>query len=199
VRRAFCVPMIFLCLLTAGCGSKEAADPARAARQPYQAMTGCSAQLGVTCGIGAEDQTTFELRGTYVPQGTCTVEILGPETVAGVSAVIRDDTMQLIYDGECLNAGTLSSQNISPAACLPVLMDALRDGWLLEENAEKWGDTPCLRLALDNTGKEGGSVISTLWLRREDYAPVHGEIAVDGEIILQAEFTRFAFGDILAP
>ena len=42
------------------------------------------------------------------------------------------------------------------------------------------------------TGTDGGKIVSTVWLC-EDGTPLRGEIGVDGEIILTAEFTDFAF------
>ena len=41
-------------------------------------------------------------------------------------------------------------------ACLPELMDALREGWLLEESREDWGEVSCVRLTLDRTGPPWG-------------------------------------------
>ena len=79
--------------------------------------------------------------------------------------------------------------------CLPRLMNALREGWLLEENEETWQEIPCLRLSMDQSGAQGGKIISTVWLSQEGGTPVRGEIAVDGETILTAEFTSFAFCD----
>ena len=52
-------------------------------------------------------------------------------------------------------------------------------------------------MSLEQTGTDGSSVDSTLWLKKDDHTPVRGEIAVDGKIILQAEFTDFQFGAIL--
>ena len=43
-----------------------------------------------------------------------------------------------------------------------------------------------------------GKILSTLWLRQEDGTPVRGEIAVDGETILTADFTSFSFYDTMA-
>ena len=77
------------------------------------------------------------------------------------------------------------------------MMDALREGWLLEENQEDWGEVPCLRLTVDQTGTEAEKVYTTLWLRLDDGTPLRGEIAVDGEIILTAEFTSFSFCDTI--
>ena len=187
------LPMIALCLLLTGCGGgEEAAD----LRRPYQEMTGGSMAAGGTCG---QEDLVWEgtLRCDYVPGGESTVEVLAPETIAGVRAVLTDSDWYLEYGDMSLNAGALSREAVSPAACLPRLMDALRDGWLLEENRETWGETPCVRLTVDQTGGQGGKLVSTLWLREEDGLPLRGELAVDGEIILTAEFTSFSFCDTL--
>ena len=82
-------------------------------------------------------------------------------------------------------------------AFLPQLMSALRDGWLLEESEEDWQETSCFRLTVDQTGEQNGKILSTLWLRQEDGTPLRGEIAVDGEIILTADFTSFSFYDTI--
>ena len=188
-----CVPMIALCLLT-GCGGEA---PEVSLRDDYLTMTGCRMEAEVTC--GGETETVFTLRCDYVPEGDTTVEVLAPETAAGVKAILRGEDLTLEYEDVCLPAGTLSAQAISPAACLPRLMSALREGWLLEENRERWGDTDCLRLTLDQTGQEEGKILSTLWLDLADGTPLRGESAVDGEIILTAEFTSFAFCDTIDP
>ena len=140
---------------------------------------------------------TAELKCEYVPGGESTVEVLSPETIAGVKAVLRDMDWYLEYDGKSLDAGTLSREEISPAACLPRLMNALRDGWLLEENEETWNEVPCLRFTVDQSGPQNGKILSTVWLRQDDGTPLRGEIAVDGEIILTAEFTAFSFCDTI--
>ena len=193
MRRWACVPMMTLCLLLASCGGTGGeAEGASEARMPYRNMAGCVMEAEVSC---TQDGAAWEatLRCDYVPEGEATVEVLAPETIAGVKAVLSDGEVELVYEDQCLNAGTLSSQDISPMACLPRLMSALRDGWLLEENTEDWQETPCLRLTVDQTGAQDGKILSTLWLRQEDSVPLRGEIAVDGEIILTADFTSFSF------
>ena len=54
-----------------------------------------------------------------------------------------------------------------------------------------------MRLCVDQSGTQSGKIISTIWLRQDDGKPLRGEIAVDGEIILTAEFTSFSFYDTL--
>ena len=159
-------------------------------------MTGCSMEATVTCDQNGAEWTA-ELKCEYVPGGESTVEVLSPETIVGVKAVLRDTDWYLEYEGKSLDAGALSREEISPAVCLPRLMNALRDGWLLEENEETWNEVPCLRVAVDQSGPQNGKIISTVWLRQDDGTPLRGEIAVDGEIILTAEFTAFSFYDTI--
>ena len=197
MRRAFSVPMMALLLLLASCaggrtGEAETVD----LRQRYHDMTGCTMEAAVTCGQEGLEWEAL-LRCEYAPDGESTVEVLEPESIAGVRAVLSGSDWRIEYEDDCLNAGVLGSEEISPAACLPRLMSALRDGWLLEENREDWNETPCLRLSVDQSGLQDGKIVSTVWLRQEDGTPLRGEIAVDGEIILTADFTSFAFCDTI--
>ncbi len=196
MRRLCCVPMITLCLLLAGCGAGQSGTEEQAAQTEYRTMTGCVMEAEVTGGMGETDAAAFTLRCEYDPVGESVVEVLAPETIAGVRAVVNSDTLTVVYEDLCLPAGTLSGENISPAACLPWLMDSLRDGWLLEKSEEEMNGVPCLRLCLDESD-DGAAMEATVWLRREDRTPVRGEIAVDGEKILTAEFTSFQFCDTM--
>ena len=195
MRKGVCVPMIALCLLLAGCGGAEETKAANV-RDRYHDMAGCSMTAVVSC---AQEDQRWEatLQCEYIPGGESTVEVLEPETIAGVRAKLSDTDWSLEYEGNVLNIGPLSDEEISPVASLPRLMNALRDGWLLEENQEKWGEVPCLRITVDQSGVQDGKILSTLWLRQDDGTPLRGEISVDGEIILTAEFTSFAFYDTI--
>lgn len=201
MRKWMCVPMMTLCLLLAGCaggtGAGEEADAA-ALRAPYANMAGCEMEAEIVWSEG-DQEWRAEVRCEYVPDGETTVEVLSPETIAGVWAVVTGEDLKLEYEDLCLGAGTLSSQQVSPMACLPRLMSALRDGWLLEENREDWNEIPCVRLTVDQSGTQDGKILSTLWLNTADGTPVRGEIAVDDEIILTADFTGFSFYDTMEP
>ncbi len=196
MRKWLCVPMMTLLLLLTACGGTGEAE-AVDLRDRYHDMEGCTIEAAVSC---SQENLAWEavLRCDYTPGGESTVEVLAPETIAGVKAVLNEADWRLEYGADSLNAGTLSEEEISPAACLPRLMNALRDGWLLEENEEDWGETACTRITVDQSGTQNGKILSTIWLRQDDGTPLRGEIAVDGEIILTAEFTSFTFYDTIA-
>ena len=194
MRKGPCVPMMALCLLLMGCGAGEE-SAAEALRQPYREMTGCAMTAEVR--LSGEDGTVgdFTLRCEYDPEGVTTVEVLAPGTAAGVTAELDGEALSLRYQDLCLGAGTVSGEKLSPMECLPELMAALREGWLLAESREEVEGEPCLRLELDRTGREGGKIVSTLYLREGDGAPVYGELAAEGEVLLKAAFTDFTFGE----
>lgn len=194
MRKGVFVPMILLpALLLAGCGKERTAE---SIRSRFAEMSGCNMEAAVAC-----DQYGSPWRGVfrcaYTPDGESVVEVLEPETIAGVRAVFDGGKQSLRFDGQNLDAGALSDEAISPAACLPRMMDALRGGWLLEENPEDWNGVPCRRLALDQSGERVEKVKFVFWLRQEDGTPLRGEISVHGETILTAEFTNFTFYDIM--
>ena len=188
-----CVPRIALCMLLLGCGAGKEETAAEELLQSYRDMSFCAMEAEVRCDGGDGTVWDFSLRCEYDPEGTTTVEVLSPETAAGVVAEIEGEDLTLRYRDLCLGAGTVSPEKLSPMQCLPELMAALRKGWLLAESREEVEGEPCLRLCLDRTGPEGGKIVSTLCLREEDGTPVCGEIAVEGEVLMKAAFTDFTF------
>ena len=114
MRKWFCVPMMTLCLLLTACGKSGEPEDLRIR---YQEMSGCEMTATVTCD---QEGTEWEavLKCTYIPEGESTVEVLEPEAIAGVRAVLTDTDWRLEYAGVGLNAGSLSEEAISPAACL---------------------------------------------------------------------------------
>ena len=124
MRKGVFVPMILLlaCLL-AGCKQTETAEGVRGR---YRQMTGCTMEAAVAC-AGGEDPWRGTLRCHYVPEGESVIEVLEPEAIAGVEAVLEEGRWSLRFAGKRLDAGAVSREKISPAACLPRLMNALRE------------------------------------------------------------------------
>lgn len=197
MRRWLCVPMM-MALLLGGCGAEKTKETtAETLRLLYQEMEGASMEAVVRC---SRENLEWEgtLRCEYLPGKESTVEVLAPELIAGVTALVREEGWSLSYEGEVLNVLPVTEEELSPAVCLPRLMDALREGWLLEENRENWGGKECLRLQVDQTGQGEGKILSTLWLDLADSTPLYGEVAVEEKTLFTVEFTDFSFCDIMS-
>ena len=188
-----CVPMIALCLLLCGCKEQAEETDIRAA---YREMSGCELTMKVVCGE-AQREWAATLQCHYAPEGESTVEVTEPLELAGDRAVLREADWSLEYSDLCLNIGPLSAEQISPATVPVRMLNALREGWLLEQNDESREGVPCTRLALDQTGASNTDIVTTVWLRQADGTPFLGEIAVDGETILTVRFTKFGFCDTI--
>ena len=196
MRRGYSVPMLTLCLLLSGCGAGETMSAAEQLRQLHRDAEGCTVTAQILC-----DQEGLVWEGTlkcdYAARGDAVVEIIAPEILAGVKVTVGED-FAFSYEGDILNVAPRSQECISAADCLPRMMDALREGWLLEENCEKWQETECVRLSVDQSGTNG-KLYTTFWLRQDDGVPLRAEIAAEEETIFTAEFTQFAFCDIIDP
>ena len=124
-------------MLLLGCGAGKEETAAEELLQPYRDMSFCAMEAEVRCDGGDGTVWDFSLRCEYDPEGTTTVEVLSPETAAGVVAEIEGEDLTLRYRDLCLGAGTVSPEKLSPMQCLPELMAALRKGWLLAESREE--------------------------------------------------------------
>ncbi|MGM9661526.1 MAG: hypothetical protein ACI3WR_00345 [Oscillospiraceae bacterium] len=189
------LPLLLLCLLT-GCGGGTE-EAAQQALERFRQMEGCAMEAVVKCEYASELRE-YTLRCDYVPGGKSTVTVLVPERLKGLSAVFDGETASLCYEDLCLDAGTLGEGKLSPAAALPRLMDAAREGYLLEQSREACGGVDCLRLTLETAG-EAGKLHSTLFLEEETGTPVAAEISENGSLIFRLQFTDFVFGAILVP
>lgn len=182
-----------LCLFLTGCASEAAPTNLL---DTYTHTTGATMEANVICS-GDNLISEFTLQCQYQAQGQSVVTVLAPDTMAGVQGILTAGEWVLEYNDMVFNVGTLSSQAISPLACLPLLMEGLSQGWVLEENTEVYQDIDCLRVTLDYADQALGSVVVTAWLSQDDGTPVGAEVTVDNARILQVLFTSFHFYDTL--
>ena len=113
--------------------------------------------------------------------------VMAPEELAGLSATVTGEKLLIQYDGPALAAGV--GDTVSPANCIPYLLRALAEGYVLEVGEETLEDTPCLRLALDTTDADGEKVVCTVWLAEEE--PGYAELSREGKLLLSVRFTAF--------
>ena len=86
-----------------------------------------------------------------------------------------------------VSAGSL--RDVAPANCLPWLLRAMEEGYLVDAGQETLEGLDCLRLALDTTAP-GGKVLCTVWLGG-DGAPLYAEFSQDSRVVLTARLLSF--------
>ena len=132
------------------------------------------------------ENRTFTVSCDWTPTGAGTT-VTGPEDLAGLTASVSGEDLTVSYDGAALSAGSL--RDVAPANCLPWLLRAMEEGYLVEAGQETLEGLDCLRLALDTTAP-GGKVLCTVWLGG-DGAPLYAEFSQDSRVVLTARLLSF--------
>ena len=178
-------------LLMTGCAA-EKEDIAERILQQYGSVGACSMEALVRCEYENESRE-YTLKCVYCAEGESEVTILEPEGLQGLSVVFDGQQRRVIYKDLVLDAPALGKTHLSPAGILPRLLDAVKQGWLLEENGE---DESLWRMAFE-TEENGVKQYWTVWFDKETGEPRYAEVSEDNQLFFTIEFTSFSFDDII--
>ena len=176
---------LLLCAVLCGCGGGETGN---AVQEQYRTLETARLEAEVTSHTST-DSRTFTLLCSYDADGDAVTTVPDPGELAGLTAVVSGTDMTLSSEGLQLPAG--ASLDICPANCLPYLLRALADGYVLEQSSEALDDTPCLRLALDTTAPGGGKVLCAVWLDAEGLFPRYAEFSRNEQVVLTVKLLAF--------
>ncbi len=185
--------LLVMVLSLAGCAKEEERAAAERILQQYEGMESCRMEAKVRCEYSSESRE-YTLGCTYHEGGACEVEVLEPEGLREISIVFDGEQRQVIYKDLVLDAPALGKNRLSPAEILPRAMDAVKQGWLLEENAEEGS----LRRMTFETEENGVKQYWTLWFDEETGVPRCAEVSEDSQLFFTIEFTSFSFDDIIS-
>ena len=184
MRKIFTLLLPCLFLLTA-CG--DGVQTAENIQTQYARLNSADMAAKVICHLNGETRS-YELNCTVTTDGASTT-VTAPEELAGITATVTPDGLTVTYDGTSLSAGDLT--DVCPANCLPYLLNAIADGYLLEQDTEDFNGVSCYRMALDTTAGNGEKVLCTVWIDAETLIPRYAEFAQDDTVFLTAELTAF--------
>lgn len=176
---------LLLCAALCGCGSAAAGN---AVQDQYRTVRTARLEAEVTSHTDT-DSRTFTLLCSYDAAGDAVTTVTQPHELAGLTAVASGEDLTLACEGLQLPVG--ASSDICPANCLPYLLRALANGYVLEQGAETLEDAPCLRLTLDTTGASGGKVLCAVWLDESGLFPRYAEFSQDGQMVLSVRLLSF--------
>ena len=130
----------------------------------------------------SQNNTVSEFKLLYVrEEETQSVKVLEPESLAGVTAKIKEGETALCYDSIVLETGGGAAQKLSPMTALPLLYSALADGHIERTWTEKGNDGELLVTELELP--EG--TIVTLYLSENGTRPVFAAIRAGDRVELK--------------
>ena len=185
--RRYLLPALMISLLLSGCGGAGAERMIAEQHQKFAEAEALSFTADVTANIGDE---VFDCTlACSFEQETVTVEVLAPESVAGVRARVADGSLALEYEGLSLGVGTAGLEDITPVGAGPLLVQALRSGFLQRCWTERDGDRELLAAQV----YVSDLAALTLWYDAETLTPTHGEFSQDGAVVLRCEIRDFTY------
>ena len=185
--RRYLLPALMISLLLSGCGGAGVQQKIAAQNEKLAAAEELSFAADVTANIGSE---VFDCSLSCIfDKGTVTVEVLAPESVAGVRARVSDGSVALEYEGLSLGVGTAGLDDITPIGAVPMLVQALRSGFLQRCWTERDGERTLLAAQL----YVSDLAALTVWYDGETLTPIHGEFSRDGAVVLRCEIRDFSY------
>ena len=190
-RRVFA--LLFCCFLLVSCTDSSGASRVVEVQELYASLASYSAETSVA--VSREAETLYYTLDVEKDTKDATITVVEPETLSGVSAHLGTDGVSLEYDGLLLDVGAFHN-GISAVNCVPLTIQALSSGYLLEQNTEEFNGEEALRVSLESECS-GEMLHYIIWLS-PDNAPLYAEILEEENILIMIEFTNFSFGDIMS-
>ena len=185
--------MLLALLSLCGCGGGE--ETAEDLLQRYESMESCSMEAVVSCEY-FDERREYTLRCDYNAEGESTVTVLKPVGLQGISIRFDGEKRQVLYEDIVLDAGTIGESRLSPVEILPRMMDAVKNGWLLEENTEEMNGEALWRMTFE-VEENGVKQYWTLLFDEKTGIPLAAELTEDSRLFFTMEFTNFKINDII--
>ncbi len=179
MKKLYLPVLIGFALILTACGGGDA----RSSFEMFSQSLREQEQLHFTSQIRAEyDDRSAEFTLDYSagPDG-CTVTVLAPEIIKGVSAHVAAGETALAYDSVVLDTGLLDEFGLTPMSALPLLVEAMKTGYL-DSAWEEDDQLAALIVPSDEVSVE---------LRLDKYAkiPLSAEIASAGRVRIFAQIS----------
>ena len=184
MKRLTCVVLILLLLCGCGADSKNL-DRAMALRGQLQQKE-VAFDVDVTADYGNKVHT-FSMACQADIQGNLKFTVTKPETIAGISGIVAQDSGKLTFDDQILAFDILADDLTSPVSGPWVLIKTLRSGYLTSCSQE--GEL--LRVAIDDSYAEKALHLE-IWLDANDI-PQQCEIYWQGRRLLSMNVKNFTF------
>lgn len=177
--------LFLLLLLLTGCdGAPKEIERGMALRSSLLQGNGCSFDADITADYG-DKVHSFSVSCQADAQGNLQFTITEPQTIAGITGIISEDSGKLTFDGMALEFDTMAEDRVSPVTAPWIFLKTLRSGYLTSACVEgEW-----LRLTIDDSYEDDALQLD-IWLDEKN-SPLRAEILCDGRRILSLDVGSF--------
>ncbi|MBQ8217631.1 MAG: hypothetical protein IJZ91_06700 [Oscillospiraceae bacterium] len=172
MKRLYLPVLLILSLMLTGCGQ----NAARGKFLDFTEELGEKETLSFTADMRCEyeDKTvSFTLSYSADSEGS-TVTVVAPELIRGIRAHAKGGETALEYEDLVLDTGPLDSYGLTPMSALPVLVEAIKSGYVDSVWEEK-GEYAALIVPSDNMNVQ-------LNIDKYTMCPVYAELVSDGRV-----------------
>ena len=110
-----------------------------------------------------------------------TIEVLAPESIAGIVISVADGGTVLHFEGAEINTGSLTPDGLSPLAAIPTIAREWRSGRIVEAHFETMNGNETLVM----TTEMSDTVRHKTWFNRETGIPILSKIFSDGFAVIR--------------
>lgn len=169
----------------------ESVQPAIDFRTRLLEAGGCSFDLSVRVNYG-EEAADFSLACTYDTDGTASMEVTAPETLAGIRAGTDGEGTFVQFEDVRLALADVAEGKLAPMSSPRLLGSCWQEAYISATCTEEGN-----RRVTYLFGYDKDELTVDCWFTPEN-VPVHAEISYEGLTVLQADITAFSFtkGDI---
>ena len=193
MRKALSCVLMMTLLLCACTGERDDSPEqlAAAIRGEYLSLAAWQAEADVSVSYG-DAVFQFSLSAAGEKDGETVLTVTAPDTVAGITARIRNGETLLEYDGAGLSLGLLDDSGLTPVSALPAVLLSLTEGYMARCAWQGEGESRVLLIQCrDPRAAEGKGTGFDLYLDPATHALLRAEVSTDGVLVRTVRFNEF--------
>ena len=175
---------IALCFTLAACSNRESTpeNTAQEIQAEYEKAQSITMLLALTADYG---DRVYEYKLKYTgSMDSGDLEVLEPESIAGMTIQISPEGTALSYEGVMLDTGAIAEDGLSPVDAVPLMLASWREGYFSECRNETLFETDTVSAAVEISD----TVSLKTWFDKKSSLPLYAEISSSGYAVISCKF-----------